>query len=98
MKVVFSLSALQVTIPTISDLYDTVLSDLTLGRDLPKGFDADYDLKTLKYISDYYNTLLYDGNYGRTFSILLLAAIKDKMDLAKSHKIGDKKWSMFFTK
>ena len=98
MTVLFNLTALQVTLPSFSDLYDTILSDLTLGRDLPKGFDEDYDLRSLKYISDYYNTLLYDGNYGRNFSTLLLAAIKDKMDLAKSHKIGEKRWSMFFTK
>lgn len=32
MKLVFNLTALQVTIPTLADLYDTVLSDITLNR------------------------------------------------------------------
>ena len=57
-----------------------------------------YDLKTLKYICDYYNTLLYDGSYGKTFSTLLLAAIRGKMEQVRTRKIGSKKWSMFFTK
>ena len=71
------------TIPTFADLYDTVLCDLTLNRDLPKDFNEESDLRNLKYISDYFNTLLYDGSYGQTFSILLLSAIKEKMDLAR---------------
>lgn len=35
-KLVFNLSTLQMNIPTMADLYDTLLSDLTLGKDLPK--------------------------------------------------------------
>lgn len=46
----------------MADLYDTLLSDITLGKELPKSWD-DYDMKSLKFISDYYNTLLYDGSY-----------------------------------
>jgi hypothetical protein len=38
-KLVFNLSTLQMNIPTMADLYDTILSDLTLGKDLPKDFD-----------------------------------------------------------
>lgn len=55
-------------------------------------------MKSLKYISDYYNTLLYESPYAKTFSTLLLNAIKNKMEQARTHTIGDKKWSMFFTK
>ncbi len=58
-------------IPTMADLYDTLLSDLTLGKELPKQFD-EYDMKSLKYISDYYNILLNDGTYARTFGTLIL--------------------------
>lgn len=58
-------------IPTMADLYDTLLSDLTLGRELPKQFD-EYDMKSLKFISDYYNILLNGGNYAKTFSTLML--------------------------
>lgn len=82
----------------MADLYDTILSDITLGKDLPSSFDEDYDMKSLKYISDYYNILIFDSTYAKVLSTLLLAAIKDKMDLIKSHNFGDKKWSMFFAK
>jgi hypothetical protein len=70
-KLVFNLTSLQMNIPTMADLYDTLLSDLTIGKDLPKQFD-EYDMKSLKFISDYYNTVLYDGSYAQTFSTLTL--------------------------
>ncbi len=38
-KLVFNLTSLQMNIPTMADLYDTLLSDLTIGKDLPKQFD-----------------------------------------------------------
>ncbi len=50
MKLIFNLTALQVTVPAMADLYSTIISDVYLGRQLPKSFD-DYDLKSLKFIS-----------------------------------------------
>lgn len=97
LRLVFNLSTLQLSVASMADLYDTIMSDITLGKDLPKDFDA-YDMKSLKFISDYYNSILYNGAYGQLLTTLPLHAIKDKMDLAKSHKLGDKKWSMFFGK
>ena len=77
-KLVFNLSTLQINIPTMADLYDTILSDLTLGKDLPKDFD-EYDMKSLKFISDYYNILLNDGSYAKTFATLTLALLRSKL-------------------
>jgi phosphoserine aminotransferase len=64
---------------------------------LPKQFD-DYDMKSLKFISDYYNILLYDGSYAQTFATLTLSLLQTKMELAKTRQLGDKKWSIFFPK
>jgi hypothetical protein len=77
-KLVFNLSTLQMNIPTMADLYDTILSDLTLGKDLPKDFD-EYDMKSLKFISDYYNILLNDGSYAKTFATLTLSLLRSKL-------------------
>ena len=77
-KLVFNLSTLQINIPTMADLYDTILSDLTLGKDLPKDFD-EYDMKSLKFISDYYNILLNDGSYAKTFATLTLSLLRSKL-------------------
>ena len=81
----------------MADLYDTIVSDMTLGKQLPKDFD-EYDMKSLKFVSDYYNILLNDGSYAQTFSTLTLQLLRIKMQMARTHKIGDKKWSLFFTK
>jgi hypothetical protein len=62
----------------MADLYDTILSDLTLGKDLPKDFD-EYDMKSLKFISDYYNILLNDGSYAKTFATLTLSLLRSKL-------------------
>jgi hypothetical protein len=75
MKLVFNLSALQVTVATMADLYSTVISDLYLGRLLPKNFD-DYDLKSLKFISDYYNGMLYSGNFAAVISTPFLRLLR----------------------
>jgi hypothetical protein len=58
-------------IPSMADLYDTIMSDITLGKELPQQFSPS-DLRDLKYISDYYNVLLNGGSYGKTFSTLIL--------------------------
>ena len=55
-------------------------------------------MKSLKFVSDYYNILLNDGSYAKTFATLTLQLLKIKMQSARTRRIGDKKWSMFFTK
>lgn len=65
-------------IPTMADLYDTLVSDITLGREIPKQFD-EYDMKSLKFISDYYNILLNDGSYAQTFATLTLSLLRGRM-------------------
>lgn len=62
----------------MADLYDTIVSDMTLGKQLPKDFD-EYDMKSLKFVSDYYNILLNDGSYAQTFSTLTLQLLRIKM-------------------
>lgn len=94
-KLVFNLSPLQMNIPSMADLYDTLISDLTLGKELPKQFD-EYDMKSLKFISDYYNILLNDGSYAQTFATLTLSLLRTKMELVRTRQLGDKKWSIFF--
>lgn len=84
------------TIPTMADLYDTVKSDITLGHSLPSDFDS-YDLNNLKYISDYYNALLFSGSYGEIFSALILRQVESKMKQATLHG-NEKKWSSYFIK
>jgi len=78
MKLIFNLSSLQINIPTMADLYDTIVSDITLGKQLPKDFD-EYDMKSLKFVSDYYNILLNDGSYAQTFATLTLQLLRIKM-------------------
>jgi len=46
----------------MSDLYDTLISDIYLGREMPKGF-TDSDLNELKFIDTYYQSLLKSGWY-----------------------------------
>jgi hypothetical protein len=62
-------------IPVMANLYDTLISDLTLGKILPKDWN-DYDMKSLKFISNYYDTLLNDGSYAEIFSTLMLSSLK----------------------
>ncbi len=62
----------------MADLYDTIVSDITLGKQLPKDFD-EYDMKSLKFVSDYYNILLNDGSYAQTFATLTLQLLRIKM-------------------
>jgi hypothetical protein len=96
-RLVFNLTVLQMNIPSMSDLHDTLISDITIGKTLPTEWN-DYDMKSLRFISDYYNTLLYEGSYALTFSTLMLTAVKQKMEMAMNHTLGDKKWSIFSTR
>jgi len=49
------------------DLYETLYSDLYLGRPLPTSYNEG-DNKNLKYIYEYYNALLFDGNFAKVLS------------------------------
>ena len=44
LKLIFNLSSVQLTIPTMADLYDTLQSDITIAHSLPKDFTDD-DMK-----------------------------------------------------
>lgn len=66
---------MNLNIPVMANLYDTLISDLTLGKILPKDWN-DYDMKSLKFISNYYDTLLNDGSYAEIFSTLMLSSLK----------------------
>jgi hypothetical protein len=57
MILTFNLSSLYATVPGMSDLYDDIMSTIYLGRELPSSFN-DYDLKSLQFISDYYNLMI----------------------------------------
>ena len=74
MKLIFNLSALQLNAETMANLYDTVKSDISLGRTLPSDFGQD-DLKELKFMSNYYNALINSGAYADIFSALILSSI-----------------------
>ena len=57
MVIAFNMSSLQATVPGMADLYDNIMGTLNLGRDMPSTFN-DYDLKSLRFISDYYHLLI----------------------------------------
>lgn len=76
---VFNISILQGTVPAMSDLYDDIISNIYLGRDLPKEFN-DYDLKSLKFISDYYRIIVETGNLGEILSTPLLQFITKRFN------------------
>lgn len=92
----FNLTALQVTVPTMAELYDTVYADLNLGRELPHDFDED-DLKTLRFLSSYYNTLVYSDDLGGLLCALPLNYIQQTLEDAINKKVT-KKWSSFMIK
>lgn len=94
-KLVFNISSLQLTIQHMGDLYDTIVCDITLGKDIPEAFDAS-DFRILKYISDYYNTLLYSSTYGSTHATQILTEAKLRFDTAISDPISPKKYAAYF--
>lgn len=76
---VFNISILQGTVPAMSDLYDDIISNIYLGRDLPKEFN-DYDLKSLRFISDYYRIMVETGSLGEILSTPLLQFITKRFN------------------
>ena len=56
LKLIFNLSSVQLTIPTMADLYDTLQSDITIAHSLPKDFtDDDMNQKYKPTISSLVN-------------------------------------------
>ena len=58
----------------MANLYDTIKSDITLGRTFPSDFTSD-DMKELKFMSNYYNSLINSGTYADIFSALILSQV-----------------------
>lgn len=75
----FNVSILDGSVPAMADLYDNIMATIYLGRDLPTGFN-DYDLKSLKFINDYYRLMLETGPFGETLSTPLLRFIIDRFN------------------
>jgi hypothetical protein len=71
MILAFNLSSLSATVPAMSDLYDDIMSTINLGRDLPLTVN-EYDLVSLRYISDYYKLLLEASYFGETLATPLI--------------------------
>lgn len=78
MRTLFNLRLDQANVRTLSDLYDTVYADLNLGRPLPATYDSD-DHKNLKYIYEFYNTAIFDGNFGRVMATPSLRILRSKL-------------------
>ena len=78
MKVVFNLTALQSNLATMSDLYETLYADQYLGRPWPKDY-VDSDAKNLRYIYEYYNTLVFSKHFGALLSTPLIGFLKMKL-------------------
>ena len=57
MKELFKLTDSQTNLDTMSDLYQTVIADLNLGRKMPAEF-TETDLKNLKHMNDIFKTLI----------------------------------------
>jgi hypothetical protein len=78
-KLLFNLTTAQANIPTMSDLYETLESDQNLARAMPPSYTAN-DNKNLKFIYEYYNTLLQSGNFARTMITPSLRMLRQKLD------------------
>ena len=85
MKLVFNLSSIQVSILSMANLYDTLLCDESLGREIPESVDK-ADMKQLKYLSDYFNSLMYNGNFSQILTTPLLSLIETKLSYVASHQ------------
>ena len=83
MKALFKLTDSQTNLDTMSDLYQTVIADLNLGRKMPEEF-TETDLKNLKHMNDLFKTLIFNGDFAKVIStptirmfILRCLGIKD---------------------
>jgi hypothetical protein len=86
-------------VSSMTRLYDTLVSDLTLGKALPKEWSSS-DMRNLKYMSDYYTMLLNGGSYGKIFSTLVMMTLKEKMESVMQGGLSSeyRKWSMFISR
>jgi hypothetical protein len=89
MKVLFNLTNTQATLPVMSDLYETLLADRYLGRPLPAEYN-DNDEQNLKYMFEYYNTLIQDGNFARVLATPSLRMLRKKLENVVSNKTTNK--------
>jgi hypothetical protein len=89
----FNVSILDGSVPAMADLYDNIMATIYLGRDLPTGFN-DYDLKSLKFISDYYKLMLETGPFGETLSTPMLSFIIQRFNQVQQRQT-EKKFSLF---
>lgn len=62
----------------MSDLYDTVYADLNLGRPVPMNYSAT-DHENLKYMYEFYNTAIFDGNFARVIATPSLRMLREKL-------------------
>ena len=76
---IFKLNEKQKNLKTIADLYDTVISDLNLGRKMPSDFYSS-DLKDLKFMNEIYRTLVFNGNLAKVLSTPMLRMIRAKLN------------------
>jgi hypothetical protein len=89
----FNVSILDGSVPAMGDLYDNIQATIYLGRDLPTGFN-DYDLKSLKFISDYYKLMLETGSFGETLSTPMLKFIIERFNQVQQRQT-EKKLTFF---
>lgn len=93
MNLIFNLTALQSTIPIMADLYDVIFANQNLGTVLPKDYNQNDDLN-MKFIAEYYRTLVFEGNFGKLLSTPVLSLIRNNLNLAI--KDTKKKMSLHF--
>jgi hypothetical protein len=85
MKVLFNLTNAQATLPVMSDLYETLQADRYLGRPLPAQYNEN-DERNLRYMYEYYNTLIQDGNFAHILATPTLRMLRQRLEAVLSNK------------
>lgn len=93
MILTFNVSAIDGTVPAMAELYDNIMAAIYLGRNLPSGFN-DYDLKSLRYISDYYNLMLEMGYFGETLATPMFRFFIERFNQVQARQT-EKKFTYF---
>lgn len=65
---------------------------MNLGRKMPADL-TESDLRNLKFMSDFYNTLVFNGNFAKVLSTPTLRLLRSRMDSAVRNVT---KWKMSF--
>lgn len=95
MRITFNLKAEFANIGGLADLYDVIICDLNLGRELPASF-TDYDLKQLRYIQNFLFIILYEGSLAPIFATDVVQGILQNMDnVVKNGNKEIKKYSIY---